>query len=175
MSFKCTNCRKEIEKQQGFEYQGNIFCEGCAMDILSPPKACDPWAVHSAETSLRGKDKLSTLTPLQNSIVDYIEKKGEATSEELIQNLNLTEEKLRREFAVLRHMEVLKATKKEEKILYILFQKLFTLPIPCLATITASWTENGKKGALLTILSTFSVTIILGLLTRVFLGVAHYG
>ena len=41
--------------------------------------------------------------------------------EELIQNLNLTEEELRREFAVLRHMEVLRATKKEGKILYLLF------------------------------------------------------
>jgi len=91
------------------------------MDILSPPKACDPWAVHSAQTFLKGKDKLSTLTPLQLTIVNYIKKKGEATLEELIQNLNLTEQALRREFAVLRHMEVLRATIKEGKILYLLF------------------------------------------------------
>jgi predicted transcriptional regulator len=91
------------------------------MDILSPPKACDPWAVYSAQTFLKGKDKLSTLTPLQRSIVNYIKKKGEATLEDLIENLNLREEELRREFAVLRHMEILKATKKGEKIFYILF------------------------------------------------------
>jgi hypothetical protein len=91
------------------------------MDILSPPKACDPWAVHSAQTFLKGKDKLSTLTPLQQRIVDAIKKKGEATFEELIANLHLTEEEFRREFAVLRHMEVLRATKKDVKILYILF------------------------------------------------------
>jgi hypothetical protein len=47
--------------------------------------------------------------------------KGEATIEEMIERLNLTEEELRREFAVLRHMEVLRATKKGEKIFYILF------------------------------------------------------
>jgi hypothetical protein len=70
------------------------------MDILSPPKACDPWAVHSAQTFLKGKDKLSALTPLQLTIVNYIKKKGEATLEELIQNLNPTEQALRREFAV---------------------------------------------------------------------------
>jgi DNA-directed RNA polymerase subunit RPC12/RpoP len=122
MPFQCTRCSKEIEKQQGYEYQGKVFCEDCYMDILSPPKACDPWAVHSAQTFLKGKDKLSTLTPLQLSIVNYIKKKGEATLEELIQNLNLTEQELRREFAVLRHMEVLRATKKEGKILYILFK-----------------------------------------------------
>jgi hypothetical protein len=121
MPFQCTRCSKEIEKQQCYEHQGKVFCEDCYMDILSPPKACDPWAVHSAQTFLKGKDKLSTLTPLQLTIVNYIKKKGEATLEELIQNLNLTEQALRREFAVLRHMEVLGATKKEGKILYILF------------------------------------------------------
>ena len=113
--------RQENRKAQCYEYQGGVFCEDCYMDILSPPKACDPWAVHSAKTFLKGKDKLSTLTPLQLGIVNYIKKKGEATLEEMIENLNLTEEELRREFAVLRHMEVLRATKKEGKILYILF------------------------------------------------------
>ena len=121
MPFQCTRCSKETEKQQCYEHQGKVFCEDCYIDILSPPKACDPSAVHSAQTFLKGKDKLSTLTPLQRTIVNYIEKKGEATLEELIQNLNLTEQALRREFAVLRHMEVLRATKKEGKILYILF------------------------------------------------------
>jgi predicted transcriptional regulator len=91
------------------------------MDILSPPKACDPWAVHSAQTFLKGKDKLSTLTPMQRKIVDYIRGKGEATIEEMVENLNLTEEVLRREFAVLRHMEILRATKRGDKIFYILF------------------------------------------------------
>ena len=121
MPFQCTRCSKEIEKQQCYERQGKVFCEDCYMDILSPPKACDPWAVHSAQTFLKGKDKLSTLTPLQLTVVNYIKKKGEATLEELIENLNLTEQELRREFAVLRHMEVLRATKKEGNILYILF------------------------------------------------------
>jgi hypothetical protein len=110
-----------MQKQQSYEHQGRVFCEDCYMDLLSPPKACDPWAVHSAQTFLKGKDKLSTLTPLQLSVVNYLKKTGAATLEELIQNLNLTEEELRREFAVLRHMEVLRATKKDGKILYLLF------------------------------------------------------
>jgi DeoR/GlpR family transcriptional regulator of sugar metabolism len=61
------------------------------------------------------------LTPLQLKIVDYIREKGEATIEEMVENLNLAEEVLRREFAVLRHMEILKATKKGDKIFYLLF------------------------------------------------------
>ncbi len=121
MSYLCVKCDKKIEKQQGYEHQGKLFCEDCYMDILSPPKACDPWAVHSAQTFLKGKDKLSTLTPLQSKMVNYLKEKGEATAEEMIKNLHLTEEELRREFAVLRHMEVLRATKKGEKVYYLLF------------------------------------------------------
>lgn len=117
----CAKCGKEIKEQQCYEYHGNVFCEDCYMDILSPMKGCDPWAVHSAKTFLRGKDKLSTLTPLQLKIVDYIRGKEEATIEEMVENLNLAEEVLRREFAVLRHMEILKATKKGDKIFYLLF------------------------------------------------------
>ena len=121
MLAQCARCGKKIEKHGGYEHQGKVFCEDCYMDILSPPKACDPWAVHSAQTFLKGKDKLSTLTHLQLNIVNYIKGRGEATIEEMVENLNLTEGELRREFAVLRHMEILKATKKGEKIFYILF------------------------------------------------------
>lgn len=121
MPFSCAKCDKEIEKQQGYEYQEKLFCEDCYMDILSPAKACDPWAVHSAQTFLRGKDKFATLTPQQLKLVNYLKQKGEATLEELIENLNLAEEEVRREFSVLRHMEILRATKKDGRILYILF------------------------------------------------------
>lgn len=121
MPYPCAKCKKEIEKQQGYDHQGTLFCEDCYMDILSPPKACDPWAVYSAQTFLKGKDKLSRLTSLQHKIVHYIRERGEATPEEIVKDLNLTEEGLKREFAALRHMEVLKATKREGKLFYLLF------------------------------------------------------
>jgi DNA-directed RNA polymerase subunit RPC12/RpoP len=82
MPFQCSKCGKTLEKNECYEHQGKVFCEDCYMDILSPPKACDPWAVHSAKTFLRGKDKLSTLTPLQLKIVNHI-KEHEADFEVL--------------------------------------------------------------------------------------------
>jgi DNA-directed RNA polymerase subunit RPC12/RpoP len=123
MVTQCARCGKEIEKSRGYEHRGNVYCEDCYMDILSPPRACDPWAVHSAQTFLNGKDKLSTLTLVQLKIVKYIKEKREATSEEILRDMVLSEEEWRREFAVLRHMEVLAATKKEGKIFYTLFEK----------------------------------------------------
>ena len=121
MITQCAKCGKEIEKDRSYQYRGNAHCEDCYMDILSPPRACDPWAVHSAKSSLQGKDRFSVLTPRQLNLVNYLREKGEATMEELMENLNLTEETLKREFAVLRHMEILKASKKGDKIFYLLF------------------------------------------------------
>ena len=118
---QCGKCGQEIEKDQGYEYRGKVYCEGCYMDILSPPKGCDPWAVYSAQGSLKGKDKFSTLTPRQINMVNYLRQKGEASMEEMVEKLNLTEETLKREFAVLRHMEILKAKKKADKVFYLLF------------------------------------------------------
>jgi DNA-directed RNA polymerase subunit RPC12/RpoP len=120
-SHVCERCGKEVEEAQSYEHLGRAYCEDCYMDILSPPKACDPWAVYTARSSLQGEDKFSVLTGLQCRIVGFIKEKGEATAEEIIENLNLTEQEFKREFAVLRHMEVLRGTKKETKILYTLF------------------------------------------------------
>jgi DNA-directed RNA polymerase subunit RPC12/RpoP len=123
MITECARCSREIEKSHGYEHRGKVYCEDCYMDILSPPKGCDPWAVHSAQTFLKGKDKLSTLTLVQLKIVNYVKEKRGATLEEMMEGLRLTEAELRREFAVLRHMEILRATKKGGKILHTLFEK----------------------------------------------------
>jgi ferrous iron transport protein B len=53
----------------------------------------------------------------------------------------------------------------------IVFTVFVTFYIPCLATIAALWKEIGKKGALFSILFTFSVAIILALITRLFFGI----
>jgi len=118
---QCIRCGQEIEKSRVYEHLGNAYCEDCYMDILSPSKGCDPWAVYSAKTSLKGKDKRSALTPRQLTFVHYIEGKKEATLEEIMGDLDLSENEWKREFATLRHMEILGATKKEGKILYTLF------------------------------------------------------
>ena len=111
--YACENCGKKIEEP--YEHLGRNYCEDCYMDILSPPKACDPWAVYAAKRSLQSNDKFSTLTPLQHRIVDYAKAKAEVTAKDLTERLGLTEEEFKREFAVLRHMEVLRGTKKGQR------------------------------------------------------------
>lgn len=90
-SLPCEKCGKEIKEEQRYEYLGRGYCEDCYMDVLSPPKACDPWAVYAAQCSLQGKNKLSALTPLQYRIVDYVRGKGKVTAEEVTEHLHITE------------------------------------------------------------------------------------
>lgn len=120
-STACERCGKEISEDQAYGHLGKNYCEDCYMDVLSPPKACDPWAVYTARSSLQGKDKFSELTPVQRSIVDYVRAKGEVTAKEVTDHLDLREEDFKREFAVLRHMEVLRGMKKGPMVMYTLF------------------------------------------------------
>jgi hypothetical protein len=123
MRIRCAKCRKEIEESGIGEHQGNRYCEDCYMDILSPPKACDPWAVYSAKSFSKEAGGVSPLTPRQENIINYLKEKKEATAEEILKHMALSEEEWRREFAVLRHMELLGATREEGKILFTMFHK----------------------------------------------------
>jgi hypothetical protein len=117
----CEKCAKTFDEEQKYDHLGRNYCEDCYMDILSPPKSCDPWAVYTARTSLQGQDKLSALTLLQRRIVDVLKRKGEASAMELMEGLKLTEQELKRELVALRHMEVVKGKKEGIGVVYTLF------------------------------------------------------
>jgi hypothetical protein len=91
------------------------------MDALSPPRACDPWAVRAAQTHLRGKKKAAVLTDLQQRIVGFIQERGKAEGEAMEKALGLTPWELRRELATLRHMEIVRGLREKGHIFYTLF------------------------------------------------------
>lgn len=112
----CQRCHRDIEQGEEREYHGQTLCEDCYMDALSPLKACDPWAVHSAkrlEQSCGG----GNLTELQSRILEYLKEQGSATPDALCQALRITPKELEREFAPLRHMEKVRGEKVGEKII----------------------------------------------------------
>ncbi len=115
---KCDSCGKEIEKGEAFSHQGQTLCDDCYMDIRLKPKACDPWAVRLA-TSTRehaGIDAETDLTEKQKSIYALIKKRGKVTAEEVTEELNITLNELEREFATLRHCELVKGRKEGDKV-----------------------------------------------------------
>jgi len=93
------------------------------MDALSPPRACDPWAVRAAQTSLKGKERGAVLTDLQRRIIGFIQKRGKAEGEAIEKELGLTSWQLRRELATLRHMEIVRGFRKKGRVYYALFEE----------------------------------------------------
>lgn len=112
---QCERCDDEIAKGEERKLHGRILCEDCYMDLLSPAKACDPWAVHSAKTFLKGSSHGFELNPAQQKILKVLRKKGPTEPRELIEMLQIKEADLERELAVLRHMEKIRGELKDGK------------------------------------------------------------
>jgi hypothetical protein len=116
----CDKCGAALNPDEAREYAGRKLCEDCYMDALSPTQTCDPWAVHTAK-SLKDLPGGHALTPMQQKLYDLVKERGEVPVPEAAALLGLTEDELRREFAPLRHMEMLRGCKKDNLILLTLF------------------------------------------------------
>ena len=116
----CTKCGASTEGEEPREYLGEVLCEDCYLDALSPVKTFDPWAVHTAR-SLKDLPGGLILTHRQQQLYDLVKEQGEVPKQEAARVLGVSEDELQREFAVLRHLEMLRACKKDDGILLIPF------------------------------------------------------
>ncbi len=116
---KCDQCSELIKKNEERQHLGQTLCEDCLMEVLSPVKACDPWAIHSAKSFELHNNRPSNLNPTQTEIIQILETTGGLESKELLQRLKgkISLSQLEREFAVLKHMERVRAEKNDDKIL----------------------------------------------------------
>lgn len=109
---KCDKCNCFIEQGEEAQYLNQILCEDCYIDVLSPVKTCDPWAVYTAQ-SMATAD--SVLTKLQENILQILSETNGVEPEVLAKKLGLQSNDLQREIATLRHMEKVRATMKDDK------------------------------------------------------------
>ncbi len=116
---KCERCGAGLEAEESRQHDGKELCEDCYISAMNPPKACDPWAVHLAKSD-KGRGGVQ-LTPIQQQFYDVVKKRGMISFPEAAAELGLAEEEVRREFATLRHMEILRAQKQHEQVLIALF------------------------------------------------------
>jgi hypothetical protein len=116
----CTKCGASLEGEEPQEHLGQTLCEDCYLEALSPIRTCDPWAVHTAR-SLKDLPGGIALTPRQQQLQDLVKEKGEVSRPEAARVLGISEDELQREFAVLRHLELLRACKKDEGVFLIPF------------------------------------------------------
>ncbi len=115
---KCDNCGVVINDTESYEYAGRRLCEDCYLDIKAVPKTCDPWAVHSAKSLSKEQQKL---TPLQEKILALIKERAPITADEICKELKIDDKEFKANFAPLRHLELAKACKIDDKICYTLF------------------------------------------------------
>lgn len=115
---KCNRCGSSIEPGEEREYLGRIICEDCYMDVLSPVRTCDPWAVHSAKSFEKHSGGTGTLTPIQSEILRILKETGGVEPRDLLRQLGgkLSPKELEREFAALRHMEKARGEKQGNRI-----------------------------------------------------------
>ena len=112
---QCERCRELIPEGEERERYGQILCEDCYMDLLSPLKACDPWAVHSAGTFAKEEGYVLELNATQQKILDTLRANGPMEPKRLSETLQIKETDLEREIAVLRHMEKVRGKLRDGK------------------------------------------------------------
>ncbi len=120
---ECYKCKDPIPQGEECKFNNNFICEDCYIETLSPPKTCDVAAVHSAKKhrAAMGQTGTEGLTEQQKDIVDFINEQGKSTKPEIAEKFDLKEKELERQFAILRHCELLKGKKEGDKIYVVPF------------------------------------------------------
>jgi len=109
----CDRCKHDIpEGEDVFQHYGKKLCEDCYVGALQPPRSCDPTAVDSARATreMMGQQGTDGLTPLQKRIYQLV------LREELMSSFELPGWEMEKQFAVLRHCELIRACKENDKI-----------------------------------------------------------
>ena len=122
---KCNRCSLEIQEDDSYSHFGETLCEDCYLDMRLGVKGCDPWAVHSA-TRLRersGLEGAEGLTELQKAIYKLVKRKGKVTMQEVMENLDLSHQEIRIQFAILRHCELVKGHKEGNNVYLVPFRQ----------------------------------------------------
>ena len=103
---RCEKCGGQIASGEEARHLGRTLCEDCYIDVLSPAKACDPWAVYTAKSMTAAG---SALTGMQQRILQALGETNGIEPEALVQKLGIAWDELQREIATLRHMEKIRA------------------------------------------------------------------
>lgn len=111
---QCDRCSASIDDGEERELNGRILCEDCCMDLMSPLKACDPWAVYSAKSFARNQGGNLNHNPIQERIFNIL-KDGPIEPAILSERLKIKATELERELAVLRHMEKIRGELRDGK------------------------------------------------------------
>lgn len=92
------------------------------MQALSPARACDPWAVLSAQTLAKMDANYAKLSETQEHILQVLEETGGVEMHEIAERLRIDLPVVERELATLRHMEKIRGKMEAGKKIVILWE-----------------------------------------------------
>lgn len=118
---QCDRCKDAIPEDEAREFHGQTLCEDCYMDALSPPRTCDPWAVHSAKSFGKEGGAQPQVTPRQSEILRILKETGGLEPNDLAGRLRIKTSDLEKEIASLRHMERVRGELREGRKYVILW------------------------------------------------------
>jgi hypothetical protein len=118
----CDRCGQKIPMDEEMDYCGQTLCEECYVQALSPARACDPWAVRSAQVLSLMDEGYADLSDVQAMIVNILREMGGLESGVLAQRLNIPLSELQRELATLRHMEKIRGKMQHGKKIICLWE-----------------------------------------------------
>ena len=111
----CDSCKEDVEEAEIRDLHGQTLCEDCYMDRLSPAKPCDPWAVFTAKSFLKGDGAVVEMTDIQSRILELLQETGGAETGIISERLQIKPADLEREIATLRHMEKVRGELRDGK------------------------------------------------------------
>jgi len=114
----CAKCGASIDAPETYEFAGESLCEDCYLERMAKPITCDPWAVYSARSR---SGKAPQLTDIQGWILNLLKEKGPLQAPEICRQLGISEAQFQNNFATLRHMELARGFKDDDKVSYTLF------------------------------------------------------
>lgn len=111
----CDRCNESVSKEETVSHGSRTVCEDCAMDLMSPAQACDPWAVKMASGSFQTKaDAGASLQGVEKDLYALVVKTGRVPSERLAGLLGVSVGQLKRSLSTLRHMELLRGDRRSD-------------------------------------------------------------
>ncbi|MDP2729494.1 MAG: helix-turn-helix domain-containing protein [Dehalococcoidales bacterium] len=110
----CSRCNRELTEDQSYVYQGKVFCENCLMDVGLSLKECDPWSTYTdtSDRKRHGQTGSAGLNEMEARVYEFVKSKGEATREEIMEQLGMSRPDLEAQLIPLMHSELLKERSK---------------------------------------------------------------
>jgi late competence protein required for DNA uptake (superfamily II DNA/RNA helicase) len=120
---RCQCCGNEISDQESYVVDGLTICDDCYLERSHRVKTCNPLATYSAKQFQKsdGLDAEKRLNHKQKAIYTYVKSKGKVTPKEISNKFTLSQTETENQLAILRHLELTKAKKEENKIYIIPF------------------------------------------------------